>query len=163
MQNLYADILVKLADAKVKFVVAGGVASLLHGVERLTLDIDMALEMSKENLNRFFIVVRDLNFQPRISVPLEFLLDPLQIKDAVENKNALVFTISDPKQPIKQIDVFLTEENSYSELIHGADYVDIWGRRINIASISKLIEMKRKASRPKDLSDIIELEKIQKS
>jgi hypothetical protein len=53
MQNYYADILIKLYDARVKFILAGGVASVLHGVERLTLGIDIAVEMSEDNLGRF--------------------------------------------------------------------------------------------------------------
>ena len=36
--NFYSDFLVALAQAKIKFVVAGGVAAVLHGVERVTGD-----------------------------------------------------------------------------------------------------------------------------
>jgi predicted nucleotidyltransferase len=160
MQNYYADILTKLYDARVKFILAGGVASVLHGVERLTLDIDIAVEMSEENLGRFSNVLQEINLIPRLPVGIDFLRDPERIKDAVDNKNALVFTLYDPLMPIKQVDVFLSKENSYEELINHTDNVDINGREILIVSIPKLIQMKRIAGRDKDLRDIIELENL---
>jgi len=144
MNNLFADILIKLVDAKVKYILAGGVASVLHGVERLTFDIDLALEMKSENLERFFKVAKELNFKPRVAVDLEFLL----------------VTITDPKLPIKQIDIFLTPENSYQNLIKDTIVVDIKDREVTIVSINKLIEMKKNAGREKDLLDIRELNKI---
>ncbi len=162
MQNLYADILIKLTDAQVKFVLAGGVASVLHGVERLTVDIDIAVDMSEENLDRFFVVLREMHFKPRLPVGLEFLKNQEQIRDAVENKNALVFTVYDPNIPIKQLDIFLSKEHSYEELIKSTDSVDINGRKVMLVSVLKLIEMKRDAGREKDIRDITELERLMK-
>jgi hypothetical protein len=160
MENYYADILITLADAEVKFVLAGGVACVLHGVERLTFDIDIAVDMSKENLDRFFTVLQALNFKPRLPVELEFLKDPERVRDAVQNKNALMFTVYDPELPIKQIDIFLSKENSYQQLISSTVSVEIGGRTISLVTVAKLIEMKRAAGREKDISDIAELERL---
>jgi len=38
----------KLGDKKVKYAVAGGVALVLHGVVRLTADLDLIVEFSTE-------------------------------------------------------------------------------------------------------------------
>ena len=46
--------LVTLADAGVEFVVGGGVACVLHGVERVTL-IDVAVQMNSPNLDRLYL------------------------------------------------------------------------------------------------------------
>jgi len=46
MENYLKKMLVTLADAGVEFVVGGGVACVLHGVERVTLDLDVAVQMN---------------------------------------------------------------------------------------------------------------------
>jgi hypothetical protein len=52
MENYLKKMLVTLADAGVEFVVGGGVACVLHGVERVTLDLDVAVQMNAPNLDR---------------------------------------------------------------------------------------------------------------
>ena len=51
--NPYRDILKGLADAEVKFIIGGGVACVLHGVERVTMDVDLAVHMQAVNLGVF--------------------------------------------------------------------------------------------------------------
>ena len=49
------DLLKKLSDAKVEFVLVGGLAVALHGYQRLTMDVDVVLAMDEENLQRFIV------------------------------------------------------------------------------------------------------------
>jgi hypothetical protein len=162
VQNYYADILAALAKAGVRFVVGGGVAAVLHGVERMTMDIDVALDMTVENLQGFLAVMRDMGMKPRVPVPPEFILLPDNVTRMVEEKNAMVFTFVDPTNPLKQVDVFLTPELSYTVLYEDSTQVTVRGQRINLASISTLLASKRRVDppRPKDLHDIAELEKL---
>jgi hypothetical protein len=46
----YAEILRALSDRGARFAVAGGFACLAHGVVRLTLDLDLLVEVSDDNL-----------------------------------------------------------------------------------------------------------------
>ncbi len=49
----YEEVFRKLSDREVKYAVAGGVALVLHGVVRLTADLDLIVELStriSENL-----------------------------------------------------------------------------------------------------------------
>ena len=41
----YEEILSTLVDSAVDFIIAGGVACLLHGVERVALDVDIAVAL----------------------------------------------------------------------------------------------------------------------
>jgi len=66
MSNHINEILFALTDAEVEFVVGGGVAAVLHGVERVTLDIDLALDMDPANVEKFLHVIRGLGLQPRV-------------------------------------------------------------------------------------------------
>ena len=58
------ELLKDLIDRKVMFIVCGGVAAVLHGVERLTIDLDLALSMSRNNLENFLSVMKKENMIP---------------------------------------------------------------------------------------------------
>lgn len=162
MHNYYADILVALVQAKVRFVVAGGIAAVLHGVERMTMDIDLAVDMSPDNLERFVRVMHDLSLRPNVPVPAEFIMDPENVRRIVEEKNAIVFTFIDPNNPLKHVDLFLTANHSYANLFAESITIEILGRPVRIVSKKKLLKLKRSVAppRPKDLHDIAELERL---
>ena len=49
----YGDVFNALNKAKVDYPVVGGVALVLHGVVRLTVDMDLMVETSEHNLKKF--------------------------------------------------------------------------------------------------------------
>jgi predicted nucleotidyltransferase len=151
-----------LADRGVEFIVCGGMAAVYHGVERMTMDLDISLNMTTENITRFLDAAEELHLTPRPPVPAESLLDPEKIKDFVGKKNARVFTFWDRDNPYRQIDVFLTGDALYHDLlIHTVD-AEVDGRTVKILSAKKLVEMKSNmtALRDKDELDIRTLKRI---
>ncbi len=164
MSNYYAEILTTLVDHDVTFIVAGGVACVLHGVERVTMDVDIAIEMTQENIERFVSACTELELSPRVPVPIHFLLDPANREKLVREKNALVFSLVDPALPMRHIDVFLRPDHGYDYLLDDAETIEIRGRKVRIASIQKIIAMKSKVEpmREKDKFDISMLEKLQR-
>ena len=158
-----ADTLCSLADRAVNFVVAGGVALVLHGVKRITHDLDLAVDPEPANLRRFLAEIARLAFVPRAPVPPESLLDPEMVQRMVEQKHAIVFSFWSPDEPYKQVDIFLTKENSFADLLADADIIQLRGRRIKVASKRKLIEMKERIHprREKDIQDIRALSEME--
>jgi hypothetical protein len=159
------DILCVLVDKGVQFVVAGGAAMVLHGIQRMTLDLDIAVAPDQMNLRRFISTLNQLKFIPRAPVPAETILNRERIEMLIREKNALVFTFWCPGEPYKQIDMFLTRENSFDDLVADARKLTVCGRTVLVASRLKLIEMKRRVKpiREKDLSDIRALQTIEKT
>ena len=157
------EILCTLSDHHVDFVVAGGVAMVLHGVERTTLDLDVAVSLEPENLRRFLEAIACLRLVPRAPVPAEIILDQARIADLIREKNALVFTFWSPEEPYRQIDLFLTRENSFDDLVADAYMLEVRARVIRVASRRKLIEMKSRVRpvREKDISDIRALTELE--
>jgi len=157
------EILCALRDHHVDFVVAGGVAMVLHGVERTTLDLDVAVSLEPDNLRRFLEAMTNLRLVPRAPVPAEIILDGRSIAALIREKNALVFTFWSPQEPYRQIDLFLTRENSFDDLIADAYLLEIRGRVIRVASRRKLIEMKSRVRpvREKDINDIRALSELE--
>jgi len=162
MKHYLKDIILKLADAKVRFVIAGGVAVVLHGVERLTMDLDIALDFAPENVRRFLDVMKSLRMTPRAPVPPEILLDPEAIRMMIHEKHALVFTFQESCPPMRQVDVFLTAPLSFEPLSSDAAVIEVDGRRVMAVSAKRLLDLKRQVTppRPKDLQDIDALIRI---
>jgi hypothetical protein len=164
-KNHLIEILCVLVDKGVQFVVAGGAAVVLHGIQRMTLDLDIAVSPEQTNLRRFISALNQLNFIPRAPVPTETILNRERIEMLVREKNALVFTFWCPGEPYKQVDMFLTRENSFDGLVSDARLLTVCGRSVLVASRLKLIEMKRRVQpiRDQDVSDIQALQIIERT
>ncbi len=154
--NPYRDILKGLADAEVKFIIGGGVACVLHGVERVTMDVDLAVHMQAVNLGRFLGVMATLGLKPRVSVNPQALLDPAFVCMMIEEKHAIVFSFLDPDHPIRHVDIFLTADLAYETLLPDSEWVDLNGYQVRIINRTKLLAIKRAIhpSRAKDALDI---------
>lgn len=156
------EIISKLAKTGVEFIICGGMAAVFHGVERMTMDVDISLNMEPRNVKKFLSVVKELGLIPRVPVPAESLLDKKQVEFFIREKYALVFTFVDPDRPYRQIDVFLRDNKAYHLMKEHTVDVNIEHRKFKIVSIEKLLEMKLAIQPPreKDKHDIDALKKI---
>jgi hypothetical protein len=162
MENYLKEMLVTLADCEVEFVVGGGVACVLHGVERVTLDLDIAVPMETGNLGRLIEAVEKLKLQPRVPVPLADLGNPQFVRTMVVDKGALVFSLTDVDRPLRHLDIFLDPKLSFERLSKGAVWLDIGGVKIRVVSKELLMKIKNeiKPLRAKDVLDLQELAKL---
>src|SRR5678815_4407202 len=66
-----AEILRRLYDAKVEFVLIGGLAAVQHGTSYSTYDVDVCVPLSRENVRRIERAIRDINprFRHRRDLP----------------------------------------------------------------------------------------------
>ncbi len=156
------EILVGLADHEVDFVVGGGVAAVLHGVERVTMDLDIAVRWEQQNLLRFLASMRALRLEPKMPVSPELLLDREIFDELLRSKGALVFSFRDPSDPIRLVDVFIKPELSFEVLAPDATTLSLQGRTIRVVSASRLSAIKQSIAppRPKDELDISALKAI---
>jgi hypothetical protein len=165
LQNPSSDrlfsLLNELAEASVKCVICGGVACVLHGVERSTYDLDIAVDFSKKNLQKIIDVAKKFNLIPRIPEPIESLLDDGKRKSWIEKKGALVYTLVSQDSPM-QIDIFLDYPIDFDELFHNSKKIKIESFEVLISSKEDLIFAKKNIEpvRDKDLIDIKELENL---
>ena len=155
--NPYIEILSALATANVDFIVGGGVACVIQGVERVTMDVDLAVLMAPPNFNRFLSVMRQLKLSPRVPVAPESLLDPEAIDVMVREKHAMVFTFLDIDRPIRQVDLFLRPELSYDSLLPDSEWVNLGDFAVRVLGKSKLLALKLGIQPPRD-KDVLDIE-----
>lgn len=46
----------------------------LHGIPRMTADLDLVVSLNSENLARFLNAMREIGYQPRLQVPADDLI-----------------------------------------------------------------------------------------
>ncbi|MDR1283504.1 MAG: hypothetical protein LBK99_22185 [Opitutaceae bacterium] len=158
----YEEILNALSEAGIDFIVGGGVACVLHGVERVTMDVDISLHLTPENLDRFIRASDRLGLRPRIPVPPESLLDEKAVQMMVNEKHALVYTLLDPDRPVRQIDVFLVADLSYENLLPDSVWVELGNIKVRIIGKKRLLDIKRGINPPR-LKDALDIEFLQKN
>ncbi len=154
--------LLVLLDREVPFIVCGGVAVVLQGGERLTVDLDIAADLSPAHAHRLIAAMAELGLVPRAPVPADVLADEDSVRRIVREKGALVFTFLDPDHPYRQIDVFLTPEHSYASLLPDTELISFEGRHLRVLSRRKLLALKEsiRPLREKDIADIAMLRKL---
>ena len=143
MLNRLTEIFKSFQEHDVKYLVIGGIASILYGVPRTTLDLDILIEKSETNAQRMLdaliaagIVTAELTdaqgvldheisiFKDRVRVDVQTETPGLSFDDAWKRKNVMNY--------------------------HGQDFF--------VVSREDLISSKKAAARPVDLEDVRILE-----
>jgi hypothetical protein len=70
-----------LGKRKVRYLIVGGVAVVLHGIPRFTADIDLVLALDKANVLAALDALAGLGYWPRAPVPLLDFADPALRRD----------------------------------------------------------------------------------
>ena len=74
MLNRLQDVFKSFQQHDVKYVVIGGIASILHGVPRATFDLDILIEATPENTNRLLDALLDAGLRTASLTNVEDLL-----------------------------------------------------------------------------------------
>ncbi|MBI4007026.1 MAG: hypothetical protein HY354_00845 [Planctomycetes bacterium] len=157
----YEDVFLKLNDRKVHYVVVGGVALVLHGVVRLTADLDLMVEMTQENLTKFISALKELGYRPKPPVQAEEFIDPANRKRWKDEKGMQVFSFYHPQMKNRLIDVFVDEPIDYGEIERDKKIMTAKGIRIPVISKEHLKRLKSISGRPQDLADIDALDELE--
>jgi len=157
---LFEPLFQALNDAEARYVVVGGVATVLHGFARFTADVDLIIDLSPTEAEKVLNCLTGLGFEPRAPVLASDFADPAKRGEWMREKNMQVFSMLDPNDPMRAVDLFVENPIDFEELWSRSELVELVATSVRIASVADLIELKRIAGRPQDLADIEQLEKI---
>lgn len=158
--GLYERFFRSLNDKGVRYVVAGGVAVVLHGHPRMTADIDLAVDLDPAAARLAIRTLTGMGLRPRVPVEPEAFADPAERTRWISERGMTVFNLYDPKDPLISVDLFVEPPIPFEELLRGSVRISLRSCEVQVASIADLIRMKRKAGRPQDLADIEALEAL---
>ena len=160
--SIYLPIFQALNQANIRYVVVGGLATVLHGYSRLTADVDLMIDLNSDEAEKTIRVFTELGLKPRIPVdPFDFA-DVAIRTDWITHRHMQVFSLWNPDDALISVDLFVDHPIEFEGMWSRAEAVDIGGEVIKIASIPDLIELKRLSDRSQDQEDIRQLEQILK-
>lgn len=158
--SLFSPIFDALNAAGARYVVVGGFAAVLHGFARLTADIDIIVDLAPSEAMKAITALEALGFQSRTPVDPRSFAEADQRKSWIVDKGTRVFSMFDPSNPLREVDLFIEHPMPFSELWARSEVVSVGSTGVRVASIEDLIRLKRLAGRPKDLQDVEALERI---
>lgn len=153
-------VLTALEREGVRYLVVGGVAVVLHGHLRTTLDLDLVLQLERSNLERALKAFTDLGLRPQAPVPLDSFADPVNRETWRREKNMTVFSLWHPDHPGFAVDLFVREPFDFDAVYRRALRVPLEGAQATVLSRADLLEMKRATGRAQDLEDIAALSNL---
>lgn len=140
------ELIRRLVDAGIDFIVIGGLAAQAHGSPSITRDLDVCIPRDAATLERVAVVLRKVAAIRRGLPPDAPALPPL---DARTLRAGSLFTLDTAFGPF---DLLVNPDPGfdYETLRRSAVSLDFLGMRLLFASLDDLIAMKRAAGRPKD-------------
>jgi hypothetical protein len=150
-----------LNDAKVKYLIVGGVAVVAHGYERFTKDLDLVIGLERKNIIRGLRALIAIGYQMRIPVTPEQFADPALREQWRREKNMVVLQLWSDTHRRTPIDVFVYEPFDFAKEMARALRVPVFGKEsAAIVSYDTLLDLKKSAGRSQDLLDVEKLRKL---
>ncbi len=159
--NGYLRVFTALNAAHVRYVVVGGVAVVLQGHVRMTVDLDLVVDLAVEPALAVLDLLAELGFRPRLPVDPHDFADPVIRSQWVAERNLQVFSLYHPDDPLSEIDLFATHPLPFEQMLAEADQIAVGHVCVPVTSIPHLLHLKRAAGRPRDLEDIEALSRLQ--
>lgn len=144
-----------LTDARVEFVVIGGVAARAHGSVRVTEDLDICYSRDGANLDRLALLLAAWRAYPRgIEPGLPFIMDRRTLD------NTMILTLITDQGELDLLDR-VEGVGNFSAVRRAAVRVEAAGGLMFWAlGLKALVRAKRATKRPRDLDQLPELEAL---
>lgn len=142
----FQDFIKSINNAEVKYVLVGGYSVIFHGFPRTTGDLDIFVEVSKEN------------YQKLSEAFFEFGLSVFDMTEEnfLFNKNMTVFSFG--RAPVSIEILKEISGLSFKEVYFNAVDTEIEEIPVKIIQLKDLIKNKKASGRPKDLNDLENLD-----
>jgi hypothetical protein len=151
-------ILRALNDADVRYLIVGGLAVVAHGYVRYTADVDIVLDLERDNALRAMKALAAIAYRPLVPVDATDFADEEKRRVWIREKNMVVFQMRNPDRESTRLDIFVKEPFAFTEEFAQAKWEEVAGIRAPVLRYDELIRLKRSSGRPQDLIDIDQLE-----
>lgn len=155
----YEEVFQALNKAEVNYLVCGGMAVVLLGFARLTVDLDLIVSLEKENLENLYNTLTKLNYRAKIPIKKEEFIQKEKLTKLAREKNLKVVSFYNLKDPFKVVDIGVNLPN-ISKILKNKKHIKVKNLVIPIIFIDDLIKMKNNLARKQDLIDVENLKKI---
>lgn len=149
-----------LAATGMRFVVVGGLAMVLHGIDRLTADADLVVDLTADELPAAISALLAAGYRPLAPVDAHALTNAETRANWIATKGMRVFSFWDTTHTRPTVDILIDSPVPFDELWTNATMTQIGSLQIAIASPPDLIRLKQETGRDRDAADIEKLKTL---
>lgn len=142
-----------LGEARIDYILIGGLATAAHGVIRATKDMDICPNPSEQNLRRLADLLERLDAE--ILEVADFETDELispDLEGLMAGGNFCLATSLGRLDVMQYLEPF--EEDSWEALVRSAEMRALYGYKFRVCSFEALVTMKEAADRDQDRLDV---------
>ena len=143
MLNLLKDVFSSLQRHKVRYVVIGGIAAVLHGVPRATFDLDILIDANHDNAKKLL----DALLEAKLGTAAMTTAEELLSQEITIFKDRVRIDVQTSTPGLK-----------FEEAWKRHETMEYQNQQFLVASREDLIASKRASGRPVDLEDVRLLE-----
>ena len=157
MSSEFFDLLERLKEADVDFVIVGGFAGVVYGCTYVTQDIDICCDFSADNLLALQKAISDLHPVHRMTPQRQQL--NLTEENCSQFKNLYLDT------DWGQLDClsFINGLGDFQAVKKAGTIIETEGIKLQVLSLDALIKSKKAMNRPHDKEAILQLETIKRN
>ena len=150
-----------LDEARVRYLVVGGLAVIAHGYGRLTMDVDLVVQLEPGNVVAAFDALGKLGYRPRVPVTAAQFANADLRREWIETKDMKVLNLHSDQHRETSVDVFVIEPFDFDAEYARASVQELMpGAGLRIVHRDTLIAMKEAVGRPRDLDDAWHLKRL---
>ena len=154
----YLDLFKSLNTHNIDYLLIGGLAMNLHGVPRMTMDVDLVIAMDANNIAKLASCASELGLHPNVPVKLEDLADVAKRDALFTDKHLIALSLISNTPASPTVDIVIHHPLDFKKAFSKKVARDIAGTPVMLACIEDMITLKKAAGRAQDLSDITHLE-----
>jgi hypothetical protein len=158
---LFAPVFDALNRSGTRYVIVGGVATILHGYVRGTTDVDVVIDLDETSARRAIQELEGIGYRPQAPVQASDFADRPTRETWARDRGMIVFSLYSEANPVV-VDLFVRSPMDFEGLWMRSEVRALEGGSVRVASLDDLINIKRNAARPQDLVDVTELEAIRR-
>jgi|JI10StandDraft_1071094.scaffolds.fasta_scaffold71111_7 hypothetical protein len=142
-----ARILAVLERHGAEVIVIGGLAAWMHGAAVVTTDVDVVFDRDPDNIRRVVSALREIRALYRDPAGRRIEPNESGLAASTGGGHHLLTTDAGDLDVLRDASGF-----GYKELLPDSHWMDLDGVRARFASLPRIIELKTRAGRPKDLA-----------
>lgn len=156
----YLNLFKALNAHNIDYLLVGGLAINLHGVPRMTMDVDLVIALDADNISKLEACTKFLGLRPNVPVKLADLADASKREALFKEKHLIALSLIGEKPEMPTVDIVIHHPLEFKKAYQNKIERDIAGIPVMLASIEDMIIMKKAAGRAQDLADIAHLERF---
>jgi hypothetical protein len=151
----FEAIIQALNSAKVRYLIAGGIAVNAYGYLRFTKDIDIVIELVPENIKEAFAILDRLGYRPNVAITTEQFCDAGNRRRWAADKQMQVLQFWSEQHRETPVDIFIEVPFDFRTEYAAATSKELRGvGAVPIVSLAALVQMKKAANREQDRTDL---------